>query len=158
MPSTSRPDRRPLIVIPAKAGIHAGDAGAADKWIPAFAGMTIYSTSREPYTVPKLNQPRLIEGGLDERGEQRVRLERLRLKLGMELDADEPGVVRNLDDLRQDTVGRHAGEAQPGRFEGIATGDVDLVAMAVPLADMGRAVDVGDAAVGVENGVVGAEP
>src|SRR2546429_4824217 len=103
MPSTSRPDRRPLIVIPAKAGIHAGDAGAADKWIPAFAGITIYSTSREPYTVPKLNQPRLVEGGLDEGGEQRVRLERPPFEPGIELYAREPKVVRNLADFRQDT-------------------------------------------------------
>jgi hypothetical protein len=29
-----------LIVIPAKAGIHAGTGTAADQWIPAFAGMT----------------------------------------------------------------------------------------------------------------------
>jgi len=29
------------IVIPAKAGIHRATGGAADKWIPAFAGMTI---------------------------------------------------------------------------------------------------------------------
>ena len=28
-------------VIPAKAGIHRATAGAADKWVPAFAGMTV---------------------------------------------------------------------------------------------------------------------
>jgi hypothetical protein len=27
-------------VIPAKAGIHPATAGAVDKWVPAFAGMT----------------------------------------------------------------------------------------------------------------------
>src|ERR1700754_3179844 len=34
------------------------------------------------------DQPRLIDCRLHERGEQRMRLERLRLELGMELDAD----------------------------------------------------------------------
>jgi hypothetical protein len=29
-------------VIPAKAGIHLSTVPGADKWIPAFAGMTIY--------------------------------------------------------------------------------------------------------------------
>ena len=29
------------IVIPAKAGIHVRDNSNADRWIPAFAGMTI---------------------------------------------------------------------------------------------------------------------
>jgi hypothetical protein len=29
------------IVIPAKAGIHGATASGADKWIPAFAGMTV---------------------------------------------------------------------------------------------------------------------
>jgi hypothetical protein len=47
------------IVIPAQAGIHAEEARAADEWIPAFVGMT----------SNRLHQPRLIEGGLDERGE-----------------------------------------------------------------------------------------
>ena len=39
--------------------------------------------------------------------------ERPGFQLGMVLHADEPGVIRDLDDLRQDAVGRHAGEAQP---------------------------------------------
>jgi len=35
---TRRP--APLVVIPAKAGIHASTSTAAARWIPAFAGMT----------------------------------------------------------------------------------------------------------------------
>ena len=56
----------------------------------------------------------------DEAGEQRVRLERAALQLGMELDADEPGMVGPLDDLGQLAVGRHAGEDQPALFQRIA--------------------------------------
>ena len=41
-----------------------------------------------------LNQPALHHRRLDEGGEQRVRRERARLQLGMELHADEPGVAR----------------------------------------------------------------
>src|SRR6266446_5175506 len=67
-----------------------------------------------------LHQPRLVEGGLDERGEQRVRLEGLGFQLGMELHADKPGVVGDFDNLRQQAVGRHPGKAQPGLLERVA--------------------------------------
>src|SRR5437016_3040414 len=40
-----------------------------------------------------LHQPTLVDRRPDEGREQRVRLERPRLELGVELDADEPGVV-----------------------------------------------------------------
>src|SRR5579872_3095258 len=46
-----------------------------------------------------LHQPRLFERGPDERFEQRVRLERARFQLGMELDADEPRMLGDLDDF-----------------------------------------------------------
>src|SRR5882672_7347828 len=91
-------------------------------------------------TMPSY-QPRLVECSLYERGEQRVRLERPRLQLGVELDADEPRVVADLDDLGQHPVGRHAGKPQPGPFERIAICDVNLVTMAMPLTDVGLAVD-----------------
>src|ERR1700716_412054 len=139
-------------------GPMAAGARAVDRWIPAFAGMTIYSTSGEPRSVPKLNKPRLVDCGFDEGCEQRVRLERLRLQLGMELHADEPGVVGKLDDLRQQPVGRHAREPQTRLFEAVAIGDVDLIAMAVPLADPAGGVDLSDAAFRVEHRFIGAEP
>ena len=44
--------------------------------------------------VAPLHQPALLHRGPDEGREQRVRLERPRLQLGMELHADEPGMVR----------------------------------------------------------------
>ena len=43
-----------------------------------------------------------------------MRFEGPRLQFGVELHADEPGVVRDLDDLRQQAVRAHAGEDQAG--------------------------------------------
>ena len=57
-----------------------------------------------------LNQPALLDRRADEACKQRVRLERARFQFGMILDADEPGMVRALDDLGKQPVGRHAGE------------------------------------------------
>src|SRR5579862_3222523 len=105
----------------------------------------------------QLHQPRLVDGGLDERGEERVRLERARFQLGVKLHADEPRMLRDLDDLGQEAVGRHAGKPQAGRLQRVAIGVIDLVAVAVAFADPGRAVDLGDPALGVEQRVIGAQ-
>src|SRR5262245_26810753 len=59
-----------------------------------------------------LDQPRLLQRGLDEPGEQGMRLERPTLQLRVELDPDEPRVVGPLDDLGQLVVGRHSRENQ----------------------------------------------
>src|SRR5260221_403612 len=53
----------------------------------------------------------------------------------MVLHADEPGMVGDLDDLRQLAVGRHAGEAQSGILELALVVDVDLVGGAGALGD-----------------------
>src|SRR5207248_7797606 len=58
----------------------------------------------------RLHQPALLDRRLDEGGEQRVRLERAGFQLRVELHPDEPRMILVLDDLRQDAVGRHAGE------------------------------------------------
>src|SRR6478672_9999851 len=87
-----------------------------------------------------------------------MRLERTALELGMELDADEPRVVGPLDDFGQLVVGRHAREEQAGAFECVAVMDVDLVAVAVPLADEVLAVDGANDAIAVELGRIGAQP
>jgi len=52
-----------------------------------------------------LHQPALVDRRADERCEQRMRLERPRLQLGMKLHADKPGMVFVLDHLRQEPVG-----------------------------------------------------
>ena len=70
-----------------------------------------------------------------------MRVERAALQLGMELDPDEPGVVGPLDILGQRSVGRHSGEYQPAMFERVTLIGVDLIAMAMPFADFGLAID-----------------
>src|SRR5579875_127482 len=105
----------------------------------------------------ELNQPALLYRRLDERGEQRMRIEGLGFELGVELDADEPGMVGELDDLGQLAVGRHAGEPHPGLLELRLVVDVDLVSVAVALADLGGAVDRGHARPGHEPRRIGAE-
>src|SRR5437763_7704345 len=56
----------------------------------------------------------LSVGGADERLEERMRLHRLGFELGMELAAQEPGVVGDLADLDVGAVGGLAGETQAG--------------------------------------------
>src|SRR5438105_14763496 len=69
---------------------------------------------------PALYQPALFHRRPDEGREQRVRRKRSRFQLGMELDADEPGMILVLDHLRQETIGRHAAEAHPVLLEAAA--------------------------------------
>src|SRR2546423_6612710 len=73
-----------------------------------------------------------------EPGEQRVRPRGTRLQLRMELAADEPRVVGQLDHLHQRAVGREAGAAHAVFGEYVAVGVRHLVAMPVPLADFER--------------------
>src|SRR5688500_11983720 len=75
----------------------------------------------------------------------------------MELDSDEPGMVGPLDDLWQLAVGRHARKDKSALFERLAIMDVDLVAMAVALADVGRPILLGDLAVMAQFCSVGAQ-
>src|SRR3989337_2723937 len=55
-------------------------------------------------------------------------------------------------------AGREPREAQARGFELVAVAHVHLVAVAVTLGDVGRAVDLGDIAALGEHGLVGAEP
>jgi hypothetical protein len=92
--------REPAIIARARPcnDVSSGSLSLAQSWVPAFAGSE------------ELHQPRLVERGLDERAEQRVRLERAGFEFRVELHADKPRVLRDFDDLRQQAVGRHAGE------------------------------------------------
>src|SRR3954470_22350605 len=92
------------------------------------------ATQRAP-----LHQPALRDRGLDEGRKQRVRLEGPRLQLGMELHADEPGMVLIFHDLRQHAVGRETREFQAMLLEAVLVGGVDLVAMTMTLRNLGRA-------------------
>src|SRR3989344_5532835 len=108
------------------------------------------STARPPRVnryCPGSDQPALRDRGLDEAGEERMRIEWLALELGMVLHPDEPAVIGPLDDLGQDAVGRHAGKDQSALFQPLVIGRVDLVAMAVAFADHIGAVDAAHTAV-----------
>ena len=54
-----------------------------------------------PGEISNSDEPALLHRRADERGKQRVRLERSRLQFGVELHPHEPGVLRILDNLRQ---------------------------------------------------------
>src|SRR5687767_9823452 len=104
-----------------------------------------------------LHQARLRHGRADKRYEQRVRLEQARLQLRMELHTNEPRMIGNFHDLRQDAVRRHAGEQQPLLLQLFLVVDVHFITMAVPLGDRGLAIDVGDRAARLQDRLVGAE-
>lgn len=91
-----------------------------------------------------LDQPALLGRRFDEALEQRMRLKRARLQFRVVLDADEPGMIRVFDGLGQHTIRRHAGEDQTAVFQTVLVVDIDFVAVAVALGDVGRAVDLGD--------------
>src|SRR5579875_433776 len=121
------------------------------RWLPIATSPTA--------TVRRSDKARLLHRRLDEPGEERVRREGLRFQLGMVLHADEPGVVGILDRLGQHAVGREAGEHHARALERLAEMDVDLVAVAVTLADLRRIViEPADQRVLAEHRGIGAEP
>src|SRR5690349_21480745 len=78
---------------------------------------------------------RLGRGGNESR-EERMRPRRPRLQLGMELTADEPGVILELDDLDELSIRREPAEPHPMLHEEIAVAIRDFVTMSVPLAHL----------------------
>ena len=72
--------------------------------------------------------------------EQRMRLQRLRLEFGMELAAQEERVVGNLDDLDVGPIGGRAADAQSAGGQRALVLAIELVAMAMALADLVLAV------------------
>src|SRR5664279_3433532 len=82
----------------------------------------------------------LLVGGPDERREQRVRMHRLRLELGVELAAQVPQMARDLADLHVSLVRRLPRNPQPGRRQDLFVLAVEFVAVAAPLDDLARAV------------------
>ena len=83
-----------------------------------------------------------VAGG-DEVAEDGVGLQRLGLELGVELAGEEEGVGGDLDDLDVGGVWGGSGEAETGAGEDGLVLAVELVAMAVALADFGSAVGFG---------------
>src|SRR4051812_12406741 len=95
---------------------------------------------------------------LDESGEQRVRLQRLRLELGMELHRDVPGMRRQLDDLDELAVERAADDLESFVGQRLLEQAVELVAVAVPLVDDVAAVQRVRFRSRAQLALVGAEP
>src|SRR5664280_1979867 len=85
-----------------------------------------HEAAKPPGQRGRLHQPALLDRRADERGEQRMRLERSRFQLGVELHADEPGMVVVFDDLGPDAVGRHAGETHAALLEPAFVAGIDL--------------------------------
>src|SRR5690606_28048259 len=86
---------------------------------------------------------RMRAGGADEAAEQRVAVARARRELGVELAAEEPRVVRQLDHLHELAVLGRAGEHEPRLLEAVEIVVVELVAVAVALGHGLRAVGRG---------------
>src|ERR1700693_3702371 len=78
----------------------------------------------------------------DERAEQRMRLQRLRLELGMKLASDEMRMIRQSHNLNVSSVGRRAGDVQPSRHHRLFVLAVEFVTMAVALADLELAINL----------------
>src|SRR5664279_3168938 len=94
--------------------------------------------------------------GPDECREERMRVQGPALELGVELAAQEEGVVLQFHDLHEDAVGAHAREYQALVLQGLLVLVVELVAMSMPLADLGGAVGFGGLAVRCEATGIGA--
>ena len=73
------------------------------------------------------------------------------LELGMELYADEEALAGKLHGLHQPSVGREAGQGKTRGLQDIPVGVVELVAVTVALADLGRAVAGGDGGSGLKH-------
>ena len=105
----------------------------------------------------RVEQPVFVAGD-DELAEERVRLEGLGLELGVELAAEEVGVAGDFDDLDVGLVGSGAAEAQAAAGEQGFVLAVELVAVAVALADFGcAAVGAGGERVFLEDAGPGAQ-
>src|ERR1700683_1654945 len=76
-----------------------------------------------------------LDAGVNKGCKERVRCERLRLKFGMELATDEPGMIRNLDHLDVDAVRGAAGDAEACARERLVVFAVKFVAVAMALGD-----------------------
>src|SRR5690554_355289 len=94
---------------------------------------------------------------LDVVSEERVRVCRTGLELGVELAAEEPRVVIKLDDLHQFPVRPHTAHAETRVGELVAVVRVHFEAMTMTLADASRLVGLCGEAVFFEDAGVGAK-
>src|SRR5215467_13511323 len=125
-------------------------------WDGVRVGCTVETETNEGTFA--LHQPALFHRRGDEARKQGMRLEGPRLQFRVELHADKPGVVGQLDDLRQQAVRRHAAKAHAHVFQAPAVARIDLVAVAMTLGNLRVAIDPCDAAALGEHRRVGSEP
>src|SRR6266850_751541 len=128
-----------------RARLPRGAGDAVSRVGPASRGR--HRTARGPVGV----------GGLDEVHEERPRVQRLRLELGMELAGEKPRMILDLDHLDELSIRRRAGDPEPVRRELREILLVHLVAVPVPLADLPRAVRLEGEGVRREEALVLAE-
>src|SRR5690348_1694931 len=105
-----------------------------------------------------LIRPVLLAGRAHEAGEQRVRPRGTGLELRVELAADKPGVIGELDHFPERAVRRQAGAAHPILREHVAVGVRHLVAVPMALADLERSIRLGDPGAGAQLAWVRAQP
>jgi len=94
----------------------------------------------------------------NEFAEERMRLKGLGFEFGMELATEEEGMAGDFDYLDIGCVGGGAADAQAGGGEPRFIFAVELVAMAVTLADLGYTVSTGGERTLFEDAVPGAQP
>src|SRR5262245_52171631 len=73
--------------------------------------------------------------------EQRMRLERLRLELGMKLAANKMWVVRQLDNFDVSSIGGSAGDAQPAGNQWLLVLAIEFVAVTMALTNLEFSID-----------------
>src|SRR6516162_5973176 len=84
--------------------------------------------------------PAMLVRRLDERREQWMGLQSLRLELGMELASEKERMLGNLDNFNVGSIGRSARNAQASRRQRAFILAIKLIAMAMALADLGLSV------------------
>ena len=82
----------------------------------------------------------IFEAGADERGEERMRSQRLGFEFRMELAADEPRVVGGFDNFYVNAVRSASGDAEAGAGERVFVFAIEFVAMAMALGNFQCAV------------------
>ena len=112
---------------------------------PPTATLWTGAHSFSPTTAAGRRMPRrelVLVARVDEAGEERMRLERLRLELRVELHRDVPRMRRQLDDLDELAVERAADDLQALVGQRLLVEAVELVAMAVALVDHLGAIEL----------------
>src|SRR5262245_12513720 len=82
----------------------------------------------------------MLDCGANKSREERMRFERFGFELGMELAAEEPWMIRSLDDLDVILVGSASGDAKTRAGQNFFVVAIEFVAMTMAFADFGFAI------------------